>query len=196
MGEAVKEIVFASNNKHKLDEIRDMLPDGIQLLSQAEIGFNQDVEETGKTFDDNALLKAQALFDFSGKVCFADDSGLEVKALKGQPGVKSARYSGEPVDHKRNVSLLINNLEGKKDRTARFVTVICLLTADKTLFFEGEVKGTIAEAPRGDNGFGYDPVFIPEGENRTFAEMSPEEKNAISHRKRAVEKLLEFLKYL
>lgn len=192
----MKEIVFASGNQHKLDEIRAMLPENFKLLSQKDVGFDQDVEETGKTFEDNALLKAQALFDFCGKVCFADDSGLEVKALKGQPGVKSARYSGEPVDHHRNVELLLKNLQGKTNRSARFVTLICLKTADKTLFFEGEVKGTIAEAPVGDNGFGYDPVFIPEGHQRTFAQMEAHEKNAISHRKRAVEKLLEFLPYL
>lgn len=192
----MKEIVFASNNQHKLDEIRAMLPENIKLLSQKDVGFNVEVEETGKTFEDNALIKAKALYDFCGKACFADDSGLEVKALKGQPGVKSARYSGEPVDHHRNVELLLKNLQGKTNRSARFVTVICLKTSDKTLYFEGEVKGTIAETPRGDKGFGYDPVFVPEGHQRTFAEMEAGEKNAISHRKKAVEKLLEFLPYL
>ena len=136
------------------------------------------------------------MYNFTGKPCFADDSGLEVKALKKQPGVKSARYAGEPVNHQKNTELLLKNLEGKSDRSARFVTLICLKTADKVLFFEGEVRGTIAEAPRGDKGFGYDPVFIPEGETRTFAEMTAEEKNAISHRKHAVSKLLDFLPYI
>ena len=192
----MKTIVFASANTHKLDEIRAMLPADIELLSSADIGFTEEVDETGDTFEENAELKAEALYNFSGKPCFADDSGLEVKALKKQPGVKSARYAGEPVNHQKNTELLLRNLEGKKNRSARFVTLICLKTADKTLFFEGEVKGSIATEPRGTNGFGYDPVFIPEGETRTFAEMSSEEKNAISHRKNAVMKLLDFLPYL
>lgn len=192
----MKTIVFASANTHKLDEIRAMLPADIELLCSADIGFTEEVDETGDTFEENAELKAEALYNFSGKPCFADDSGLEVKALKKQPGVKSARYAGEPVNHQKNTELLLRNLEGKKDRSARFVTLICLKTADKTLFFEGEVKGSIATEPRGTNGFGYDPVFIPEGETRTFAEMSSEEKNAISHRKNAVMKLLDFLPYL
>lgn len=192
----LKDIYFASGNRHKLEEISAILPPGFNLLGQDQLGFPLEVEETGDTFEENAELKARALFDATGKACFADDSGLEVKALKGQPGVKSARYSGEPVDHKRNVQLLLKNLEGKSNRTARFVTVICLVTPDKTLFFEGEVKGMIADEPRGDNGFGYDPVFIPEGHEKTFAEMSAEEKNAISHRKNAVSKLVEFLPFI
>lgn len=192
----MKDLIFASNNAHKLDEIRAMLPAGFRLLSQSDAGIDLDVDETGKTFEDNAFLKAQALYEFAGITCFADDSGLEVKALKGQPGVKSARYSGEPVNHQRNVELLLKNLEGKKDRSARFVTVICLRHNDKTMYFEGEVKGVIADYPRGDKGFGYDPIFIPDGHDRTFAEMESEEKNAISHRKRAVEKMLEFIPYL
>ncbi len=192
----MKTIVFASANAHKLEEIRAMLPEGMTLMSSAEAGFHEEVEETGDTFEENAELKAEALYNFTGKPCFADDSGLEVKALKKQPAVKSARYAGEPVNHQKNTELLLKNLEGKSDRSARFVTLICLKTADKTLFFEGEVKGSIAEAPRGDNGFGYDPVFIPEGHTRTFAEMSAEEKNAISHRKNAVAKLLDFVPYI
>ena len=192
----MKTVVCASANAHKLEEIRAMLPSDIELLSSADVGFNEDVEETGDTFEENAELKAEALYNFTGKPCFADDSGLEVKALKKQPGVKSARYAGEPVNHQKNTELLLKNLEGKSDRSARFVTLICLKTADKTLFFEGEIKGSIADAPRGDKGFGYDPVFIPEGETRTFAEMTSEEKNAISHRKQAVSKLLDFLPYI
>ena len=192
----MKTVVCASANAHKLEEIRAMLPSDIELLSSADVGFNEEVEESGDTFEENAELKAEALFNFTGKPCFADDSGLEVKALKKQPGVKSARYAGEPVNHQKNTELLLKNLEGKSDRSARFVTLICLKTADKVLFFEGEVRGTIADAPRGDKGFGYDPVFIPEGETRTFAEMTSEEKNAISHRKHAVSKLLDFLPYI
>ncbi len=192
----MKSIVFASSNAHKLDEIRAMLPEGMELLSSSDVGFTEDVEETGKTFEDNAEIKAQAIFDFTGKPCFADDSGLEVKALNKQPGVKSARYSGEPVNHQRNIEFLLKNLEGKKDRSARFVTIICLKTADKTLFFEGEVKGVITLEPRGDNGFGYDPVFMPNGFDKTFAEMSADEKNAISHREMAVAKLLDFIPFI
>jgi XTP/dITP diphosphohydrolase len=192
----LKSIVFASSNAHKLEEIRAMLPEGLELLSSSDVGFHEEVEETGKTFEDNSEIKAQAIFDFTGKPCFADDSGLEVKALNKQPGVKSARYSGEPVSHQRNIELLLKNLEGKKDRSARFVTVICLKTSDKTLFFEGEVKGVITTECRGDNGFGYDPVFMPNGYSKTFAEMNSEEKNAISHRKMAVAKLLEFLPFV
>lgn len=173
-----------------------MLPNDLELLSPNDIGFNEEVEETGKTFEENAELKAEAIFNAGGIVTFADDSGLEVKALKGQPGVKSARFAGEPVNHANNINLLLEKLKGKTNRDARFVTVICLKTPDKTLFFEGEIKGKITEEVQGSNGFGYDPVFIPEGHDRTFAMMSAEEKNEISHRKMAMNKLMEFLPYI
>ncbi|HEY1047963.1 MAG TPA: RdgB/HAM1 family non-canonical purine NTP pyrophosphatase [Bacteroidia bacterium] len=193
---SIKKIVFASTNAHKLNEIKAMLPNDLELLSPKDVGFDSEVEETGKTFEDNAELKAEAIFNACGVVTFADDSGLEVKALKGQPGVKSARFAGEPVNHTNNINLLLDKLKGKSNREARFVTVICLKTADKTLFFEGEVKGKITEDIQGSNGFGYDPVFIPEGHDRTFAMMSAEEKNEISHRKMAMNKLMEFLPYI
>lgn len=192
----MKELIFASSNAHKLDEIRTMLPEDITLLGLSDIGFHEEIEENGKDFEANAEIKANAIFETAGKPCFADDSGLEVFSLNRQPGVKSARYSGEPVDHDRNISLLLKNLEGKKDRKARFVTVICLKASGKTFFFEGEVKGVIATERMGSNGFGYDPVFIPDGYDRTFAQMSHEEKNMISHRMMAVLKMIEFLKYL
>jgi XTP/dITP diphosphohydrolase len=189
-------IIFASSNRHKLDEIRPLLPPGLDLLSLDDIGFKDEIEETGRTFEENAAIKANAIFEATGSMCFADDSGLEVDALDGKPGVKSARYAGEPADHQKNVQLLLSNLQGKKNRKAGFKTIICLRLDAKTFFFEGEVKGHIVEEPRGLNGFGYDPVFVPDGHERTFAEMSMEEKNNISHRKIAVSKMMGFLKYL
>jgi XTP/dITP diphosphohydrolase len=189
-------IVFASSNAHKLDEIRPLLPDGFELLSLKDIEFDGDVEETGKTFEDNAALKANAIFDAKGVLCFADDSGLEVEVLDGKPGVKSARYAGVPSNDANNVQLLLDNLRGRKNRKAAFKTVVCLRFDSKTFFFEGTVKGQITEEPRGSNGFGYDPVFVPDGFNTTFAEMTMEEKNSISHRKAAVTKMVEFLRFL
>ena len=190
------QILFASSNPHKLQEIRHILPERFQLLSLKDIGFDKEIEETGKTFEANAEIKANAIFESSGIICFADDSGLEVDALDGKPGVKSARYAGEPPDHARNVELLLSHMKGKTNRKARFKTVICLRLPGKTLFFEGAVEGRITEEIRGGNGFGYDPVFVPDGYDRTFAEMSMEEKNEISHRKRALEKMLVFLEYI
>src|SRR5690606_23978009 len=179
-----------------IEEIRQMLPDGFTLQSAADIGFIDDVEETGKTFEANAELKARALFEFANEPALADDSGLEVKTLNGQPGVRSARFAGEPVNHEKNVELLLSKLEGNADRSARFVTVLCLITQDKTFFFEGEVKGVIGTEIKGKGGFGYDPVFIPEGHTRTFAEMSAEEKNSMSHRRDSLNKLLDLLTYI
>jgi XTP/dITP diphosphohydrolase len=192
----VSQLVFASSNPHKLTEIKLLLPPRFELLGLNDIGFTEEIEETGKTFEDNAALKANAVFEFSGLVCFADDSGLEVEALDGKPGVKSARYAGEPVDHQKNIELLLANMQGKKNRKAKFKTVVCLRMESKTFFFEGTVDGRITESPVGDNGFGYDPVFMPEGSDRTFAQMSLEEKNAISHRKKAIAKMIDFIHYL
>ncbi len=191
-----KQIIFASSNQHKLDEIRPLLPNHFELLSLEDIHFTDEIEETGKTFDDNAELKANAVFNATKQLCFADDSGLEVDALDGKPGVKSARFAGEPANHRKNMDLLLSRLEGKKNRKARFKTVICLRMDSKTFFFEGVVNGQIIEEMRGTQGFGYDPVFMPDGFEKTFAEMSMEEKNNISHRKMAVSKMVEFLRYL
>lgn len=193
---SIKTIVFASNNAGKLAEIRAMMPEGIRLISQAEAGFTDEVEESGKSFEENAELKARAVFDACGLPCFADDSGLEVKALKGMPGVRSARYAGEPASTAANNALLLQQMQGKPNRQAAFRTCICLVNGSKTLFFEGSISGTIAEAPRGSNGFGYDPLFVPDGFQKTFAEMEAAEKNAISHRKQALAKMLPFLEYL
>ena len=187
------ELVLASNNDHKIAEIKQILPTHFKVLSLKEVGFDQDIDETGKTFDANAEIKANAIFDQVDKPVIADDSGLEVMALNKAPGVKSARYAGQPVDSEKNIDLLLKNLAGKANRKARFVTVICLKLPQKTFFFEGEFWGEITTERHGQSGFGYDAVFKPDGYEQTFAEMSPEQKNEISHRKQALNKLLPFL---
>ena len=187
------ELVLASNNDHKIAEIKQILPTHFKVLSLKEVGFDQDIDETGKTFDANAEIKANAIFDQVDKPVIADDSGLEVMALNKAPGVKSARYAGQPVDSEKNIDLLLKNLAGKANRKARFVTVICLKLPQKTFFFEGEIWGEITTERHGQGGFGYDAVFKPDGYEQTFAEMSPEQKNEISHRKQALNKLLPFL---
>lgn len=187
------ELVLASNNDHKIAEIKQILPAHFKVLSLKEVGFVQDIDETGKTFDANAEIKANAIFDQVDKPVIADDSGLEVMALNKAPGVKSARYAGQPVDAEKNIDLLLKNLAGKTNRKARFVTVICLKLPQKTFFFEGEIWGEITTERHGQGGFGYDAVFKPDGYEQTFAEMSAEQKNEISHRKQALNKLLPFL---
>lgn len=192
----MKKLVFASTNLGKLKEIKSLMPDNIELLSPIDIGFTKEIEETGKTFEENAELKARALFEFSGLPSFADDSGLEVKILKNAPGVKSARYAGIPSNTVKNNELLLKNMQGLTNRKAKFVCVICIVTSTKTLFFEGIVNGEIAQEAAGENGFGYDPVFIPETFTKTFGELSPEIKNHISHRNQAISKMLPFLDYI
>ncbi|MES2616324.1 MAG: RdgB/HAM1 family non-canonical purine NTP pyrophosphatase [Bacteroidota bacterium] len=187
------DLIFASHNQNKLEEIKAMLPAGITLRSLNDIGFKTEIEETGNTFKANAALKAQAVFDATGYACFADDSGLMVEALQGEPGVRSARYAGEPVNNTANIQKVLQGIESQPNRAAAFVTVICLKTKEGDYFFEGRVKGQITMAPIGHNGFGYDPIFRPMGDSRTFAEMSADEKNAISHRKMALKKMIEFL---
>lgn len=176
-----------------MKEIGMLMPSHIRLLSLEDIHFTEDIEETGDTFMENASIKANAIHKATGLPCFADDSGLLVDALNGRPGVKSARYAGEPVNHDANIDLLLKELDGTDNRKASFRTVICYKDKTKELFFEGEVKGEITKERKGQNGFGYDPVFIPENNTLTFAEMTPEEKNKISHRKRALEKLKLYL---
>ena len=170
------------------------MPEGFELLSSADVGYHEEIEETGKTFEENAEIKAHALHEACGMICFSDDSGLEVEALKKAPGVRSARYAGEPSDAAKNNALLLENLKGKTNRKARFVTVICLKANHKTFFFEGFIEGEILEAPRGNNGFGYDPLFLPKGSQLTFAEMDAVSKNSMSHRQAAITKMLPFLK--
>lgn len=189
----MNEIIFATNNAHKLGEVQTLLEDKFALKTLRECGITEDIPETAETLEGNALLKARYVYERTGADCFADDTGLEVDALGGAPGVRSARYAGEQHDFDANNALLLKNLEGETNRTARFRTVIALILDGKEYLFEGKVEGTIIDHMTGSEGFGYDPMFVPEGDTRTFAEMSADEKNAISHRGRAVAKLVEFL---
>ena len=188
-------LCFASNNAHKLDEIRPLLPAQVQLLSLADIGCHEELPETQPTLEGNARQKAQYVFDNYGVACFADDTGLEVAALDGAPGVYSARYAGPERAAATNVAKLLHELAASPHRAASFRTVIALVLADGAVHeFRGEVAGRIAAAPIGHGGFGYDPVFVPtEGDGRTFAEMTLDEKNLLSHRARAVAGLAAFL---
>lgn len=187
-------LVFATNNAHKIDEVAQMLSSRFTILSLNDIGFYDDVEETGDTFEANASLKSHAVFKDKKLDCFADDSGLEVDALNGQPGVYSARYAGEHGNHEANMDKLLKELQGETNRKARFRTVISLLINGEEKFFEGAVEGTIRHKKSGEMGFGYDPVFEPEGYDITFSEMSVHEKNRISHRGKAIEKMVRWLK--
>ena len=201
----MKRIVFATNNQHKLQEIRDILGSDYEVVSLKEIGCDVDIPETGNTLEENALQKAQYVYDHYHVSCFADDTGLEVEALDGAPGVHSARYAeGTDHDSEANMAKLLRELDGKENRQARFRTVICYIekqdvcpcgcTSIKKIHqFEGIVNGYIATEKHGIEGFGYDPLFIPEWSAKTYAEMDPAEKNALSHRGRAVRKLAEFL---
>ena len=190
------ELVFATNNAHKLDEVRQILGDRFTVHSLKEIGCTEDIPETGDTFQDNALQKARYVKEHYGYDCFADDTGLEVKALGGAPGVHSARYAGDH-DSEANMTKLLQELEKKPDRSAQFRTVVALLLNGQEVLFEGIVTGRIAtERHYGESGFGYDPLFIPDGFTETFSQMSPENKNKVSHRGRAVRKLADYLKTL
>ncbi len=191
-----KKIVFATNNAHKLQEIRQIVGDKLEILSLADIGCHEDIPETADTLAGNAELKARYVKEHYGYDCFADDTGLIVDALNGAPGVYSARYAGPGHDSVANTRLLLKNLEGVEDRSARFVTVICLIGGDEARFFEGKVEGVITREPAGCGGFGYDPVFLPAEADVTFAEMPAEAKNAISHRGRATAALLDYLSQL
>ena len=187
-------ICFATNNKKKLEEISSWLGSDWQVLSLDEIGCQEELPETGVTLEANSAQKAQWVWEHYGIACFADDTGLEVEALGGEPGVYSARYAGPQRNNTENMQLLLQKLQGIENRRARFRTVLTYISGEGEQQFEGEVQGTIIEEPRGERGFGYDPVFVPEGHSRTFAEMSLEEKNTMSHRARAMKKLVEFLK--
>ena len=190
------ELVFATNNAHKLEEVRQILGDRFKVLSLNDINCHEDIPETGDTFQDNALQKARYVKEHYGYDCFADDTGLEVKALGGAPGVHSARYAGDH-DSEANMTKLLSELEKKSDRSAQFRTVIALILNGQEVLFEGIVTGKIAhERHYGDGGFGYDPIFIPDGYTETFSQMSSQGKNLISHRGRAVRKLADYLKTL
>lgn len=186
-------LVFATNNAHKYNEIRSILPSGITLLDLLSAGISHDIPETGNTLEDNALIKARECFRLTGTDSFADDTGLEVNRLNGEPGVRSARYAGEGKDMNLNIEKLLHKLHGANDRSARFRTVIALVTSSGEHLFEGIAEGEIISQRRGNGGFGYDPVFLPSGSHLTFAEMPLSEKNSISHRAIAFRKLAEHL---
>ncbi|HQA75098.1 non-canonical purine NTP diphosphatase [Flavobacterium sp.] len=186
-------LVFASNNTNKIKEIQLMLPKNIEILSLEDIGCTVDIPETAKTIAGNAILKADYVTKRFGYNCFADDTGLEVEALKGEPGVHSARYAGEQKSADDNMELLLKNLDDKANRRAQFKTVIALNLDGKQHLFEGIARGRIIEEKIGNRGFGYDPIFVADGYNRTFAELTLGEKAAISHRGLAVQKLIEFI---
>lgn len=186
-------LIFATGNQHKLMEVKKMMPSHIELLSLKEINFNEDIEETGKTLEENALLKAKTIFLKTGISCIADDSGLLVDALNGEPGVYSARYAGPEKNDENNTQKLLKELHASNNRSAHFKTVISLVTPNKEVLFDGIIEGQIISEKRGTNGFGYDPVFVPNGYQKTFAELSLDEKSKISHRAKAMQKLLSYL---
>lgn len=189
----MQELVFATNNPHKLEEIRRIVGDKFKILSLRDIGCTEDIPETADTLKGNAWQKARYIKTKYGYDCFADDTGLMVDALEGAPGVYSARYAGENHDALANMELLLENMNGKQNRKAHFSTIIALIFDGEEHTFEGRVDGKILEQPRGSAGFGYDPVFMPEETGKSFAEMDSDEKNKISHRGRATEKLINFL---
>ena len=186
-------LIFASHNEHKTTEIRQLLPPDIQLLSLNDLNYHDEIEESAATLEGNALLKATHVFLLFKLPCFADDSGLEVEALDNRPGVYSARYAGEPKNDDRNIAKLLDDLKESTNRSARFRTVITLILPTTSLSFEGIIEGEITHEKKGSNGFGYDPVFQPIESSITFAQMSMEQKNTISHRALALEKMISFL---
>ncbi|MVN90767.1 non-canonical purine NTP diphosphatase [Mucilaginibacter aquatilis] len=186
-------LVFATHNQHKLEEVAAKTGDRLQLQSLTDIGCHDEIDENGTTFNENASIKSHYVYSKYNLNCFGDDSGLQIEALNNEPGVYSARYSGEHGNHEANIAKVLHNLRGVDNRKARFITVISLIWNGEEHFFEGVINGTIRDEKVGVKGFGYDPVFEPEGYNITFAEMSMEEKNHISHRAIAMEKLIAFL---
>ncbi len=189
----MREIVFATNNQHKLDEIRKITGGRLRILSLADIDCHEEIEETGSTLEENALIKAGFVREKYGYDCFADDTGLEVGALDGAPGVYSSRYAGNGCNPADNMDKLLSALKGAENRSAQFRTVIALVINGKEHLFDGVIKGKIIEEKRGTTGFGYDPIFMPDGYDKTFAELGNEVKNSISHRALAMEKLVGFL---
>lgn len=186
-------LVFATNNKHKLKEITEIVGDQYRIVSLNELGCYEDIPETENTLEGNALLKARFIHSRYHCNCFADDTGLEIEALHGEPGVYSARYAGDHCSFEDNIVKVLQKLEGKTNRNALFRTVIALIIDGQEFLFDGAIKGTIIEAKKGISGFGYDPIFIPEGFTETFAEMGDDLKNKISHRALATQKLTQFL---
>lgn len=193
MDKEIRKLVFATNNQHKLEEAREITAGKFEILSLADIDCHDDIPETAPTLEGNALIKARWIHVRYGFDCFADDTGLMVDALDGAPGVHSARYAGPGHDSEANMKKLLENLEGVDNRKAHFSTAVALIMDGKEYLFEGRVDGTIATTPSGENGFGYDPVFVADESGKRFAEMTSEEKNAISHRGRAMSQLADFL---
>jgi XTP/dITP diphosphohydrolase len=189
----MSEILIATNNKHKIEEIKPLLPVGIKLMTLSDFKFEEDIPETGDTLIDNALQKARFIHERFNVDCFADDTGLEIDALDGRPGVYSARYAGPQCSPKDNVEKVLEEMNGMVNRKARFITVIALIYNNQEFLFEGRVEGEMLTTIHGEGGFGYDPIFLPEGQYLSFAEMPLEMKNRISHRALAVAKLVEFL---
>lgn len=190
----MRTLIFASNNAHKLSEIRNLLENIVEIQSLKDINLEGDIPETSDTLEGNATQKAEWIYNCIGQDCFADDTGLEVEALDGAPGVYSARYAGEGCSFADNVNKLLKAMDGQTNRKARFRTVICLIENGEKHYFEGIVNGTIIEKGSGNMGFGYDPIFVPDGYDISFAEMPLDEKNKISHRGLATQKLVEYLK--
>ncbi|MBL0182414.1 MAG: RdgB/HAM1 family non-canonical purine NTP pyrophosphatase [Chitinophagaceae bacterium] len=189
----MENLIFATNNQHKVNEVRAVLGNKFNILPLKEAGIYIDIPEPYDTLEENAAEKSKTIFKLTGKNCFSEDTGLEVEALNGEPGVKSARYAGENRSFDANIDKLLKNLREAGNYTARFRTVISLILDGQEYYFEGICNGRIISEKKGNNGFGYDPVFIPDGSNLTFAEMDMEEKNKYSHRKKAMEKLISFL---
>ncbi len=187
-------LVFATHNSNKAKEIQSLLTDDFQILTLTDINCVDEIPETSETLEGNSLLKAQFVSDNFNLNCFADDTGLEIDALNGRPGVYSARYAGEEKNAEANMNLVLSELKNESNRKALFRTVITLILNDKTHVFDGIIRGEIADEKRGTDGFGYDPIFIPEGQTKTFAEMTLAEKNQQSHRARAFEEMIDFLK--
>ena len=187
-------IIFATNNPHKVEEIRKIVPPDFNIITLMEAGISQDIPEPYDTLEENAREKSSVIHNLTQQNCFSEDTGLEVNALNGAPGVKSARYAGEGRNFEDNINKLLQNMQDKKDRSAHFRTVVSLIWNKEEYYFEGVCEGMIINEPRGEKGFGYDPVFVPVGSDKTFAEMSLKEKNVFSHRRKATDKLVQFLK--
>lgn len=187
------QLIFATNNQNKVNEIKKVVSDAIDIITMKEAGIDKDIPEPYETLQENASTKSRTIFEITNKDCFSEDTGLEVTALNGAPGVKSARYAGEHADSEKNIDKLLLELQNSHDRSAQFRTVISLLLNGEEYFFEGICKGAIIAERRGTEGFGYDAVFMPEGSDKTFAEMNMDEKNLFSHRKKATQKLIHFL---
>jgi XTP/dITP diphosphohydrolase len=192
----MEQLLFVTHNAHKSEEVKAIVGNNFEVMNLSEINFFDEIPETGNTFKEKTLQKAKFLHDRLGCNCFADDTGLEVDALNGEPGVYSARYAGEPSNTQRNIEKLLENLKGKENRKAQFTTVIAVILNNEIYFFEGAISGQIIDNQRGEGGFGYDSVFIPDGYDKTFAELPAEVKNSISHRAVAMQKFKEFINNL